>query len=104
MPNNRKRYTSEYKVKIVLEILSNTATITEIGSKYWLHPTMLSNWKTEFLERSKEIFTDPRIKKGEGELKEKEEALDEAHRQIGQLTIERDWLKKKYKQLGWIWP
>ena len=37
MSNNRKRYTSEYKVKIVLEILSNTWTIAEIGSKYWLH-------------------------------------------------------------------
>lgn len=104
MPNNRKRYTSEYKVKIVLEILSNTWTIAEIANKYGLHPTMISTWKAEFLEKSKEIFTDPRIKKVDTELKEKEEALDEAHRQIGQLTIERDWLKKKYKQLGWIWP
>lgn len=56
MPNNRKRYTSEYKVKIVLEILSNTWTIAEIANKYWLQPTMLSIWKTKFLERSKEIF------------------------------------------------
>ena len=42
---------------------------------------MISGWKTEFLERSKEIFADPRIKKVDSELKEKEEALDEAHRQ-----------------------
>jgi hypothetical protein len=47
---------------------------------------MLSIWKTEFLERSKEIFNNPRIKKVDTELKEKEEALDETHRQIGQLT------------------
>ena len=60
---------------------------------------MISSWKTEFLEKSKKVFTDPRIKKVDIELKQKEEALDEAHRQIGQLTIERDWLKKKYKQL-----
>jgi putative transposase len=59
---------------------------------------MLSSWKTDFIERSKNVFTDPR-KKDNG-LKAKEEALDEAHRQIGQLTIERDWLKKKYRQLG----
>ena len=61
---------------------------------------MLSTWKTEFIERTKDVFSYPRIKKNDTELKEKEEALDEAHRQIGQLTIERDWLKKKYKQLG----
>lgn len=104
MSNTRKRYSSEYKVKVVLEILSNTSTLTELAWKYWIHPTMISSWKTEFLEKSKEVFTDPRIKKVDIELKQKEEALDEAHRQIGQLTIERDWLKKKYKLLGWIWP
>jgi transposase-like protein len=31
MSNTRQRYTSEYKVKIVLEILSNTGTLTEIA-------------------------------------------------------------------------
>lgn len=98
MSNTRKRYTSEFKTKVVLEAISNTATLAEIGSKYSIHPTMLSAWKSEFIERSKDIFADPRKK--DDSTREKEEALDEAHRQIGQLTIERDWLKKKYKQLG----
>jgi putative transposase len=98
MTNTRKRHPSEFKTRVVLDVLSNTGTLIEIASKHGLHPTMISSWKTEFLRRSKEIFADPR-KKDDG-LREKEEALDEAHRQIGQLTIERDWLKKKYKQLG----
>ncbi len=34
MTNTRKKYTSEFKTKVVLEVLSNTATLTEIGSKY----------------------------------------------------------------------
>ncbi len=78
---------------MVREVLSNTATLTEITSKYSLHRTMLSSRKTDFIERSKDVFADPRKK--DDRLREKEEALDEAHRQIGQLTIERDWLKKK---------
>jgi putative transposase len=98
MTNTRKKYTSEFKTKVVLEVLSNTATLTEIGSKYSIHPTMLSSCKTDFIERSKDVFADPRKK--DDSIREKEEALDEAHRQIGQLTIERDWLKKKYRQLG----
>ena len=98
MTNTRKKYTSEFKTKVVLEVLSNTATLAEIGSKYSIHPTMLSAWKTDFIERTKNVFADTR-KKDDG-IREKEEALDEAHRQIGQLTIERDWLKKKYRQLG----
>ena len=31
MSNTRQRYSSEYKVKIVLEILSNTGTLREIA-------------------------------------------------------------------------
>lgn len=89
-------------MKIVLEVISNTATLTEIASKHALHPTMISAWKAEFLEKTKDTFSDPRKK--DDALKEKEAALDEAHRQIGQLTIERDWMKKKYRQLGGIWP
>ena len=98
MSTTRKRYTSEFKAKIVLEVLSNTATLTEIASRHEIHPTMISSWKTEFLEKTKDIFSDPRKK--DDTLREHEAALDEAHRQIGQLTIERDWLGKKYKQLG----
>ncbi|NDK19512.1 transposase [Candidatus Gracilibacteria bacterium] len=102
MNNTRKRYTSEFKTKVVLEVISNTATLAEIASKYSLHPTMLSSWKVDFIERTKDVFADPRKK--DDSIREKEEALDEAHRQIGQLTIERDWLKKKYRQLGGIGP
>ena len=93
MSNTRQRYTSEYKVKIVLEILSNTGTLTEIAWKYGLHPTMISGWKTEFLERSKEIFEDTRKK--DIKLIEKEKELDKLYNQLWKLTVENDWLKKK---------
>lgn len=102
MASTRKRYTPEFKTQIVLEVLSNMGTLTEIGSKHWVHPVMISNWKKEFLEKSKEIFKDPRKK--DDALREKEQALDEAYKQIGQLSVERDWLKKKYTQLGWNLP
>ena len=92
MSTTRKRYTSEFKMKIVLEVISITSTIAEIASKHSIHPTMISTWKADFLNHTKDIFSDPRKK--DDSLKVKEEALDEAHRQIGQLTIERDWLKK----------
>jgi len=51
MNNTRKRYTSEFKTKVVLEVISNTATLAEIASKYSLHPTMLSSWKVDFIEK-----------------------------------------------------
>jgi transposase-like protein len=102
MPKTRKSYTPEFKTQVVLEVLSNTWTVSEIGSKYSVHPVMIGTWKKEFLEKSKDIFKDPRKKSDD--LREKEISLDEAHKTIGQLTVERDWLKKKYAQLGGIWP
>jgi transposase-like protein len=100
MPHTRKRYSPEFKAQVVLEVLSNTGTLNEIGSKHSVHPVMISNWKKEFLEKSRDIFKDPRKK--DDTLREKEQALDEAYKQIGQLSIERDWLKKKYTQLGGV--
>lgn len=59
-----------------MEVLSNTATLAEISSKYSFHPTMVSSWKTEFLERTKNTFADPRKKSDE--LREKEEAIEDS--------------------------
>jgi transposase len=64
--------------------------------RYDVHPTMISNWKKEFLERSSEVFISVNNKK-EIDFEEERTSL---FAKIGQLEMERDWLKKKHKQLG----
>jgi putative transposase len=53
---------------------------------------MLSKWKRIFLESSSKIFEDPRRK--DDKLLEKEVYISDLEKKVGQLTIERDWLKK----------
>jgi len=48
-------------------------------------------WKKQLLEELPSIFSDKRAKTE----KEKEELEAELYRQIGQLKVELEWLKKK---------
>ena len=91
MKNETKRYSAEEKAKIALEALRGDLTIAQITSKYGIHSTQISHWKKQALESMLAGFKDKRREKdpGEGQL------VSELYQQIGQLTVERDWLKKK---------
>jgi putative transposase len=90
----RNRYTSEFKVKVVLELLREEGTLNQIAGKYELNPQMLSQWKREFLDRATGIFDQ---KKGQEAKLKKEMAEKEANYQkiVGQMSYEISWLKKK---------
>jgi transposase len=94
----RNSYSPEFKAKPVIEVLMEEKTISEIATENNIHQVILSRWKTEFLERSADVF-----KKGkstaEQELEESKEYAAELERKIGQLTYEVDWMKKKSTQL-----
>lgn len=91
-----KRYDKEFKAKVALEALRGERTIQEIAAAYAVHPNLVSVWKKQVIESAGKLF--------EKEGKDKEAVAtaakqDELFRQIGQLQVENDFLKKKYKQL-----
>lgn len=87
----RKRYDAQFKSKVVLEVLREERTLSEIASQYGIHPNQISAWKRTMLEYLPEIFS----KRRKGEKDNQEDLIAELYRQIGQLKVERDWLKKK---------
>jgi transposase-like protein len=91
MSNNRKNYSVKFKTKVALEAVKEQLTISEIASKYEVHPNLVTQWKKKLLERSEAVFEDKRKKKQDNE----EELVDDLFRQIGQMKYEIDWLKKK---------
>ena len=40
----------------MLELLKERITLSEIAQKYEIHPTIISKWKTEFLEKASIVF------------------------------------------------
>ena len=91
MARTRKRYSPEFKLKTVIEILKGEKTATQIASELGVHPVALSEWKKQFTEMGAQIFTGAR--KSKGALEEKAQA--ELFEQIGRLKMENEWLKKK---------
>ena len=52
----RKKYNSAFKAKVALEALGEQKTLAELASEYDVHPTQITNWKKELMERAGEVF------------------------------------------------
>lgn len=91
MSKIRKNYTAEEKAKIALEALSGKYTLAQLSSKYDVHSTQINNWKNQLKSNLADLFRDRRKR----DERDKEELIEVLYQQIGQLTIELDWLKKK---------
>jgi transposase-like protein len=91
----RKKYNAEFKAKVAMEALLEQRTLAELSSAYGVHPTQITHWKKELQERASEIFS-KNASKGAKAAEVKEAEL---YRQIGQLKVEVDWLKKKSAEM-----
>jgi putative transposase len=100
MSNKRKVYSAEFKTKVVLEVLRDTQTVSEISAKYNVTPKNIHNWKVAFLSNA-ELAMDPsksvaKYKKDNAELQSQ---LDDYAKKVGQLTLEKEFLEGKLKSL-----
>jgi transposase-like protein len=89
----RKQYTSAFKAKAVQEFLKEEKTLAQIASEYEVHPTQLKNWRAIALEGMPSLFEkqDSTI-----ELRAAyEQQLTDLYAEIGKLTTQVSWLKKK---------
>jgi len=92
----RKHYDSHFKARVALEAIKNQHTMAEIASECGVHANQVSKWKKHVLDELPGLFSNKREKTQQGN-----EALqDELYRQIGQLKVELDWMKKKVGILG----
>lgn len=90
----RNRYTAEFKAKVVLELLSEEATLNQVAAKYQLNPQMISQWKSDFIKNASVVFE--RGKDDASKLKKEMDEKEARYQQIiGQQSYEIDWLKKK---------
>jgi len=84
------------KVKVALEAIKGEKTTAEITSAYGIHTTQVNNWKKQALDVLPEAFSGKRKK----EASSQQELIDELYKQIGQLKVENDFLKKSLKFPG----
>jgi transposase len=90
MAGQRKRYTADFKAKVALEAIRGELTIAQLVAKHGVHQTLIHGWKKQALEGLAGVFsakTDAQAPDTTGEI-------EKLHAKIGQLVVERDFLRK----------
>ena len=87
----RRVHSTLFKVAVVLELIKGVDTVSQICSKYKIHPTQANHWRKKALVALKNGFDGAKVDRD----KTKDELVEELYKQIGKLKVELDFLKKK---------
>jgi len=87
---SRRKFTPEFKVKVVLEALQERESTTALAKKYDLNAEQINKWKREFKTKAALVFSSDVQPKDELAEKEKQKLYET----IGQQKVEIDFLKK----------
>ncbi len=94
--SKRRKFTAEFKTKVVLEALKERCTLTELAQKHQLHPVQITNWKKDFLQGASSLFDKKASKSNEEDTSVERSKL---FAKIGELQMEVDFLKDISKKL-----
>lgn len=94
----RRRYTAEFKAQLVRQILSEEKSVALLAAEHGIHPNQLYQWRDIALQTLPLLFSDQSTK--EQALKEEAHSkqVHDLYAQIGKLTTQLEWLKKKAGQ------
>jgi transposase len=56
MKNVKRKFTSEFKLKVILDALSEKQTLSELSQKYQLNSNQISFWKQDFLNKALKVM------------------------------------------------
>jgi transposase len=93
MASMRKQFSAAFKAQVVHELLKEEKSIAQLAAEYGVHPTQLGKWKALALHGLPSLFEE---RAEVGALKTAHEAqLTALYAEIGRLTTQVAWLKKK---------
>ena len=87
---SRRKFTPEFKTKVVLEALQERESATELAKKYSLNQEQINKWKREFKSKASLLFSKEFKEPNKNEDLEKQKLYET----IGQQKVEIDFLKK----------
>jgi transposase-like protein len=92
-PNIYRMNLTEFKAKVAIEAIKEIKTISELAQLYQVHPNLIGHWKKEFLANAGKVFN--AAKSESDEVKKLKQKNEDLIHQIGQLSVDINWLKKK---------
>jgi transposase len=92
----RRKFTGEYKAKLVLEMLSGQRSVADIARKEGIKDRLLHEWRGEFIRNAPQVFGAPAAQAEQ----EQSNRVTELEQVIGRLTVENEVLKKASRWLN----
>ncbi len=89
----RKQYSATFKADAVKELMKEEKTLNQLAGELGVHPSQLKEWKKITLQGLPELFS--REGKAGEQAKVHEQQVNELYSEIGRLTTQVNWLKKK---------
>lgn len=96
----KRHHTSTFKAEVVREILREQKTVAQIASEYGVHPTLLYQWRDAALSALPRLFSDQTAKEQAAKEAAYQQQIDQLYREVGKLTTQLNWLKKKAGHLA----
>ena len=94
MGKPHRSYTPEFKVRVVLELISGKKTLGEASREYGIKDSVISRWRQEFMERAPQVFQSEKSKDAQAEQ------IDELERTLGRMTMQLEIAKKVFGDSG----
>lgn len=91
MSRKYRSHAPDFKLKVALEAAKNEKTINQIASEYTVSPAQAIEWKKHLLAEGSTLFQNKRTVKST----EAHEDVAYLQQQIGKLSVQIEWLKKK---------
>lgn len=90
MGKPHRNYTPEFKVRVVLELISGKKTLGEASREYKIKDSVISRWRQEFIERAPQVFEQS------GDKDTQTQQIAELERTLGRVTMQLELAKKVF--------
>jgi transposase-like protein len=90
MGKPHRTYTPEFKVRMVMELITGKKSLSQASREYGIKDSVRSRWRQEFLERAPQVFEQP------GQADDQVQRIAELERMVGRLALQLDMAKKVF--------